>query len=390
MGHEHETDYKGLYDARPSPEKAGTRHVRKDPGIHHAAKRAPASMSPPALPPAQDLDEEQVLVARLLHHLRSDDPDTHFAILGAVRQQLLEGGPLRMRTTLPALVFCGLALHRRIAERAGGGGSSSSGDSKGPVDGGKQEEEGEKEEEEEKEEGEGEGQEAEGKEGSGKAAAKEAAAPPKVRYEAGALARGGGLLGPGAGIEWKGAWAGSRWVAWVCTLQAACGIVGRMVLQVVVGKWRNADRLRLLTIAVPVQCDRLWAQHCEMGNQLLARNDLRMGTLADHAPHQTPPHLACAIPPLARTEPRTCGAVRRFNMPYTFPRTQVTCEALLQFLLAAIDPLTGGPAAQPLTALRLLLACAHAASEEAGLEVLGSTLLEEVRRVGHTLGEGQR
>ncbi len=70
--------------------------------------------------------------------------------------------------------------------------------------------------------------------------------------------------------------------------------------------------------------------------------------------------------------------------------SQVTCEALLQFLLAAIDPLTGGPAAQPLTALRLLLACAHAASEEAGLEVLGATLLEEVRRVGQTPGEGQR
>ncbi len=154
----------------------------------------PTPTPAPTPPPAQDLDEEQVLVARLLHHLRSDDPDTHFAILGAVRQQLLVGGPLRMRTTLPALVFCGLALHRRIAERAGVGSSSSSssGGSKGQVDGGKQEEEGEKQEQEGEEDGEGEGQEAKGKEeeGSGKAAAKEADAPPKVSW--GARERGGG------------------------------------------------------------------------------------------------------------------------------------------------------------------------------------------------------
>eukprot|EP00198_Chlamydomonas_reinhardtii_P000706 XP_001690041.1 subunit of retromer complex [Chlamydomonas reinhardtii] len=62
----------------------------------------------------EDLDEEQVLVARLLHHLRSDDPDTHFTILSVAHDQLLAGGPRRLRTTLPSLVFCGLALHRRL------------------------------------------------------------------------------------------------------------------------------------------------------------------------------------------------------------------------------------------------------------------------------------
>jgi hypothetical protein len=64
--------------------------------------------------------------------------------------------------------------------------------------------------------------------------------------------------------------------------------------------------------------------------------------------------------------------------PPSLPK--VTCEALLQFLLAAIGPLYGGPAGQPVIALRLLLACAYVASEEARLEQLSYTFFEEVRR----------
>lgn len=53
-----------------------------------------------------------MLVARLLHYLTAPNPDTHFAILNTVHDQLLRGGPRRLRTTLPALAFQALALHR--------------------------------------------------------------------------------------------------------------------------------------------------------------------------------------------------------------------------------------------------------------------------------------
>lgn len=58
---------------------------------------------------------------------------------------------------------------------------------------------------------------------------------------------------------------------------------------------------------------------------------------------------------------------------------QITSEALLQFLLSAIEPLYGGPAGYPVTAMRLLLACGYVASEEAHLELLSYTFFEEVR-----------
>lgn len=56
----------------------------------------------------------------------------------------------------------------------------------------------------------------------------------------------------------------------------------------------------------------------------------------------------------------------------------MTSEALLRFLLEVLQPLCGGPAAQPLAALRLLLTCAAAASQEAGMELLAYELVEEV------------
>ncbi|KAG2444706.1 hypothetical protein HXX76_001450 [Chlamydomonas incerta] len=217
----------------------------------------------------EDLDEEQVLVARLLHHLRAEDPDTHFTILSVAHDQLLAGGPRRLRTTLPSLVFCGLALHRRLvaaraaaAAAAGGGGGSAA--AAAPAAGAgkkaeskkeaaaakkKKEEEDKEEEEAKKEEGGEEGKEdgkAESKEEE-KAEEKEEVPAPPAPKEPAALV--------------------------------------------------------------------------------------------------TPPKL--------------------------------TSEQLLQFLLAAIGPLYGGPAGQPVTALRLLLAAGYVASEEARLELLAYTFFEE-------------
>ncbi|EFJ43527.1 subunit of Retromer complex [Volvox carteri f. nagariensis] len=194
----------------------------------------------------EDLDEEQVLVARLLHHLRSHDPDTHFAILKTAHQQLLEGGPRRLRTTLPALVFCGLELHRRLARP------------------------------------------------HSQLKAKPAAAAAAAAAGAAADGEGGG----GAGAE-----------------EEACG--------------KDGDA----------------------------------GTTVDEGEKEAAAAAAAeeeaAAPAVATTTPT------------------ITCEALLQFLLAAIEPLYGGPAGQPVIAMRLLLVCGYVASEEAHLELLSYTFFEE-------------
>lgn len=58
--------------------------------------------------------------------------------------------------------------------------------------------------------------------------------------------------------------------------------------------------------------------------------------------------------------------------------TPVTAEALLQWLLQVCLALAEVPA--PLQALRLLLACGHVASEEAGLEMLAYEFFEQVRQ----------
>ncbi|KAG1664616.1 hypothetical protein FOA52_004491 [Chlamydomonas sp. UWO 241] len=63
-----------------------------------------------------DMEREQVLVARLLHSLHSPDPAAHFALLETARSELMAGGPRRVRHTLPALAFAGLALVRRLAK----------------------------------------------------------------------------------------------------------------------------------------------------------------------------------------------------------------------------------------------------------------------------------
>lgn len=71
------------------------------------------SFNPAPAPSPKDLEDEQLLVARLLHQLRDDDPAAHFAILESVRGHLERGGPRRARLTYPSLAFCGLEVGGR-------------------------------------------------------------------------------------------------------------------------------------------------------------------------------------------------------------------------------------------------------------------------------------
>ena len=63
----------------------------------------------------QDFEEEQGLVARLIHRLRSDDPGQHYALLQAARKRLSAGGARRLRHTLPPIAFAALDIVRRLA-----------------------------------------------------------------------------------------------------------------------------------------------------------------------------------------------------------------------------------------------------------------------------------
>ncbi|GIL81964.1 hypothetical protein Vretimale_1517 [Volvox reticuliferus] len=190
----------------------------------------------------EDLDEEQVLVARLLHRLRSPDPDTHFAILKIAQHQLLAGGPRRLRTTLPALVFCGLELHRKLAR---------------PL---------------------------------ARAPAAEAAGKDK-------------------GVEET------------------------------IGKGRD---------------------------EAAAQDGEGVATAADGE-----------VMEAEAPAPAASVAAMEQSAPAADTKPAVSCEELLQFLLAGIEPLYGGPAGQPVVAARLLLACGYIASEEAHLELLSYTFFEE-------------
>ncbi|VEN33480.1 unnamed protein product [Callosobruchus maculatus] len=53
----------------------------------------------------EELMEEQCLLARFIHQLRSDVPDEQYLILEAAKKILVTGGPLRIKYTLPPLVF---------------------------------------------------------------------------------------------------------------------------------------------------------------------------------------------------------------------------------------------------------------------------------------------
>lgn len=66
-----------------------------------------------------DLAEEQSLVARFIHQLRSEDADQQYLILSAARKLLGAGGAARIRHTLPPLVFQAYRLaykYRQLSE----------------------------------------------------------------------------------------------------------------------------------------------------------------------------------------------------------------------------------------------------------------------------------
>lgn len=91
------------------------------PVSHHQRRPKPPPVGPrllitPRGPRClQDFREEQNLVARTIHMLRSDDPDRHMELLMAARTHLQRGGHLRLHHTLRPLCFSALGLVKRLA-----------------------------------------------------------------------------------------------------------------------------------------------------------------------------------------------------------------------------------------------------------------------------------
>ena len=68
----------------------------------------------------QDFQEEQDLVARLMHRLRSSDPAQHFAMLYTAWERLSVGGVRRLRHTIPPIAFAALHIARQKAVAGSG------------------------------------------------------------------------------------------------------------------------------------------------------------------------------------------------------------------------------------------------------------------------------
>ena len=68
----------------------------------------------------QDFQEEQDLVARLIHRLRSPDPGQQFAVLRTAWERLSVGGPRRLRHTIPPIAFAALHIARKEAATGSG------------------------------------------------------------------------------------------------------------------------------------------------------------------------------------------------------------------------------------------------------------------------------
>ncbi|XP_055687349.1 vacuolar protein sorting-associated protein 35 isoform X1 [Lutzomyia longipalpis] len=60
---------------------------------------------PATKPDAEDFAEEQGIVARFVHLLKSDDPDTQYKILQTARKHFGQGGASRIKHVLPPIVF---------------------------------------------------------------------------------------------------------------------------------------------------------------------------------------------------------------------------------------------------------------------------------------------
>lgn len=65
----------------------------------------------------QAFKDEQYLVARIPHLMRSDDTDALLQILNLARTQFTQGGARRMQFTYPPLVIAALQLARRVRDR---------------------------------------------------------------------------------------------------------------------------------------------------------------------------------------------------------------------------------------------------------------------------------
>ncbi|XP_010124516.1 PREDICTED: vacuolar protein sorting-associated protein 35-like, partial [Chlamydotis macqueenii] len=69
-------------------------------------------------PDPEDFADEQSLVGRFIHLLRSDDPDQQYLILNTARKHFGAGGNQRIRFTLPPLVFAAYQLAFRYKENS--------------------------------------------------------------------------------------------------------------------------------------------------------------------------------------------------------------------------------------------------------------------------------
>ena len=65
----------------------------------------------------QEFKEEQMLVARIIHLMKSDNTDTQLKIYAATKAHLTNGGTSRMQFTLAPLVFGALSLARKVYAR---------------------------------------------------------------------------------------------------------------------------------------------------------------------------------------------------------------------------------------------------------------------------------
>jgi vacuolar protein sorting-associated protein 35 len=63
-----------------------------------------------------EFEEEQYVVCRLVHLVRSEDPDLQYKLLVFIRNAFAEGGEQRYKFTFPPLIFCALELVDRVLE----------------------------------------------------------------------------------------------------------------------------------------------------------------------------------------------------------------------------------------------------------------------------------
>lgn len=89
----------------------------KDTGASTAVKSEDEDTETPMERLSSKFKEEQYLVARMPHLMRSDDTDNLLALLKVARAAFAGGGSSRIQFTFPPLVFAAIALTRKVHER---------------------------------------------------------------------------------------------------------------------------------------------------------------------------------------------------------------------------------------------------------------------------------